>query len=160
MQWLLNLPGAPLLYYGDEYGQWGGADPNNRMMWRAESDLSVDETATLTFIRNLGTARKNVPALRRGEYISLYVTEDTLVFGRKMASGDAAVVGLSRNATPHVGEHRGDDQARFDLRHAAHGSPRRAVGDRFGSWPAVVRHPSQRGGGAGALTPSEPLDNP
>jgi glycosidase len=30
MAWLLGLPGAPLLYYGDEYGQWGGADPNNR----------------------------------------------------------------------------------------------------------------------------------
>jgi len=24
MAWLLALPGAPLMYYGDEYGQWGG----------------------------------------------------------------------------------------------------------------------------------------
>ena len=29
LAWLLSIPGAPLLYYGDEYGQWGGADPNN-----------------------------------------------------------------------------------------------------------------------------------
>jgi glycosidase len=32
MAWLLAQPGAPLLYYGDEYGQWGGADPNNRQL--------------------------------------------------------------------------------------------------------------------------------
>ena len=32
LAWLLGLPGAPLVYYGDEYGQYGGADPNNRLM--------------------------------------------------------------------------------------------------------------------------------
>jgi len=97
--WLLNLPGAPLLYYGDEYGQWGGADPNNRMMWRPESDLDAQEIETLALIRKLGTARKDIPALRRGEYISLDVTEDTMVFGRKLSSGDAAIVGLTRLST-------------------------------------------------------------
>ena len=24
LAWLLTQPGAPLLYYGDEYGDWGG----------------------------------------------------------------------------------------------------------------------------------------
>lgn len=98
--WLLNLPGAPLLYYGDEYGQWGGADPNNRLMWKAETALDANEVATLEFVRKIGMARKNVAALRRGEYITLHATEDTLVFGRKIASGQAAVVGLTRAATP------------------------------------------------------------
>jgi glycosidase len=97
--WLLNLPGAPLLYYGDEYGQWGGADPNNRLMWKPESALNARELATLTFLRKLGMARKNVPALRRGDYVSLAVTEDTLVFGRKIAPGNAAIVGLTRAST-------------------------------------------------------------
>ena len=97
--WLLNLPGAPLLYYGDEYGQWGGADPNNRLMWREPSALTADEQTTLTFVRKLGMARKNVPALRRGDYVSLHVTEDTLVFGRKPASGSAAIVALTRAST-------------------------------------------------------------
>ena len=96
MAWLLGLPGAPLLYYGDEYGQWGGADPNNRMMWRAEAQLSADEAATLAFIRKLGAARRTIPALQRGAYVTLGADEDTLIFGRLLAPGDAAIVALSR----------------------------------------------------------------
>jgi neopullulanase len=101
MAWLLTLPGAPLLYYGDEYGQWGGVDPNNRLLWRAEGALNADETATLAFVRKVGRARADVPALRRGEYVSLLNTsEDTLVFGRRVSPGVAAIVALTRAATP------------------------------------------------------------
>jgi glycosidase len=96
LAWLLNLPGAPLLYYGDEYGQWGGSDPNNRLMWRGEPQLTADESATLAFTRKLGTARRTIPALRRGSYVALSVSEDNLVFGRLVAPGNAAIVGLTR----------------------------------------------------------------
>jgi glycosidase len=96
MSWLLGLPGAPLLYYGDEYGQWGGSDPNNRLMWRGEDDLGSDESDTLAHIRALGQARRDVPALRRGGYLSLGATEDTLVYARPVAPGDAAIVALTR----------------------------------------------------------------
>jgi glycosidase len=99
MAWLLELPGAPLLYYGDEYGQWGGSDPNNRSMWRAESALTADEGATLAFVRKLGSARKNTPALRRGGYVTLSAADDTLLFGRSIAAGTGAVVGVTRLAT-------------------------------------------------------------
>jgi glycosidase len=100
MAWMLGLPGAPLLYYGDEYGQWGGADPNNRAMWRAAKDLTADETATLAIVRKLGQARQEIDALRRGGYVSLYADEDTLVFGRKVGPGDAAIVALTRAKAP------------------------------------------------------------
>lgn len=96
MSWLLGLPGAPLLYYGDEYGQWGGSDPNNRLMWRDTNDLGNDESNTLDHVRALGQARRDVLALRRGGYLSLGATEDTLVFARPLAPGDAAIVGLTR----------------------------------------------------------------
>ena len=100
LSWLINLPGAPLLYYGDEYGQWGGSDPNNRLMWRPASALDADETATLSFVRKLGTARAALPELRRGDYVALDNTDDnTLVFARKVAQGDAAIVGLTRLTT-------------------------------------------------------------
>lgn len=102
MAWLLTLPGAPLLYYGDEYGQWGGADPNNRMSWRDDTALSQDEKATLTFVRKLGQARRAIPALRRGDYQTLAVTEDTLVVGRKIASGDGVIVGLTMSSSPQT----------------------------------------------------------
>ncbi|KYG10446.1 glycosyl hydrolase, partial [Sorangium cellulosum] len=99
MAWLLGLPGAPLLYYGDEYGEWGGVDPNNRSLWRAEDELTPDERETLDFVRQLGAARQGVPALRRGAYVNLTATEDTLVFGRRLAGGRSAVVALTRAAT-------------------------------------------------------------
>ncbi|HEY8378109.1 MAG TPA: alpha-amylase family glycosyl hydrolase [Nannocystis sp.] len=96
LTWLFGLPGAPLLYYGDEYGQWGGADPNNRLMWRPEDDLTPDEAATLAHVRKLGIARKQLAPLRRGAYVPLHATEDTLVFGRKIEGGDAVIVALTR----------------------------------------------------------------
>ncbi|KYF92736.1 glycosyl hydrolase, partial [Sorangium cellulosum] len=99
MAWLLGLPGAPLLYYGDEYGEWGGVDPNNRSLWRPEEELTPDERETLDFVRQLGAARQGVPALRRGAYVNLTATEDTLVFGRRLAGGRSAVVALTRAAT-------------------------------------------------------------
>jgi glycosidase len=102
LAWLLGLPGAPLLYYGDEYGQWGGADPNNRMAWRSGAALGADELATLAFVQKMGAARRDVPALRRGAYVPLAATEDTLLFGRKIAGGSAAIVGVSRATTPQV----------------------------------------------------------
>src|SRR5262249_3262819 len=100
MAWLLELPGAPLLYYGDEYGQWGGADPNNRIMWRNEAALTAEESATPAFVRKLGGARKATPALRRGAYVAIVNTlEDTLVYGRSVNPGVGALVGITRLGT-------------------------------------------------------------
>jgi cyclomaltodextrin glucanotransferase len=98
MSWVLMLPGAPLLYYGDEYGQWGGADPNNRMMWKGDAGLTADEQQTLDHVRLLGQARRDLRALRRGNYLSLGASEDTLVFARDTGS-EVAIVALTRNAS-------------------------------------------------------------
>ncbi|MFO0674911.1 MAG: alpha-amylase family glycosyl hydrolase [Polyangiaceae bacterium] len=97
MTWLMTIPGAPLVYYGDEYGDWGGADPNNRRMWRPESGLSTQEATVLGHVRALGSARKELPSLRRGTYTSLGATEDTLAFARKAPDSEAVIVALSRN---------------------------------------------------------------
>jgi glycosidase len=97
MAWLLALPGAPLMYYGDEYADWGGSDPNNRRFMRSETELTAREKETLAFVRKVGTARREVEALRRGDYVSLVgTTEDTLVFGRSLPGGKSAIVGLTR----------------------------------------------------------------
>jgi len=95
MAWVLTIPGAPLVYYGDEYGEWGGADPNNRRLWRDPSMLSADEQATLTLVRALGTARRELAALQRGSYVSMAANEETLVFARVLER-QVVVVGLSR----------------------------------------------------------------
>jgi glycosidase len=100
--WLLGLPGAPMIYYGDEYGEYGGVDPNNRVMWRGNSgSLSPDEQATLAFVRKAGTARHDLPAMRRGQYVPVYNTsQDVLVFARQDTAGDVALEALSRLQTP------------------------------------------------------------
>jgi glycosidase len=98
LTWLMTLPGAPMVYYGDEYGETGGVDPNNRVAWRgASGQLSTDEAATLAWSRKVGTARKALPALRRGAYVSVFNTDqDRLVFARQDGAGDVAVVAMSR----------------------------------------------------------------
>ncbi|MEZ4223463.1 MAG: alpha-amylase family glycosyl hydrolase [Polyangiaceae bacterium] len=101
LSWLFGLPGAPLLYYGDEYGEWGGADPGNRALWRGDGTLSAAEQTTLTLSQKLGSARKELVALRRGDYRSLFSNETVLVVGRRTTDGKVAIVAVSRdgNAT-------------------------------------------------------------
>ena len=98
LTWLMTLPGAPMIYYGDEYGEAGGVDPNNRVTWRGASGaLSSDEQATLAWTRKVGAARKALPALRRGAYVSVFDSDqDRLVFARQDGAGDVALVALSR----------------------------------------------------------------
>lgn len=97
MAWLLTQPGAPLLYYGDEYGDFGGADPNNRTMWRGKGTLSEEEQKTLTLTKALGKARSELAALRRGDYRTVLAEEDGLVYARTLPSGEAVLVALTSN---------------------------------------------------------------
>jgi glycosidase len=98
----MGLPGAPLLYYGDEYGEWGGADPNNRVMWRGDKTLSADEQATLTLARKLGQARQALVALRRGAYRPVWASDEVLLFGRQTTDGKAALVAISKATGPRT----------------------------------------------------------
>ena len=98
LAWLLGLPGAPMMYYGDEYAEWGGADPSNRVMWRGDTALAGEEAATLGFVQKVGSARKELTALRRGAYRPVYGTDDVLVFARQAPTGEVALVALTRLA--------------------------------------------------------------
>ncbi len=102
MAWLLTIPGAPMMYYGDEYGQYGSVDPNNRVMWRgggnadAGAPLTANEQGVLAYTKKLGTARKNVVALRRGAYVPIVATQGIDLFARQTTDGQVALVALSR----------------------------------------------------------------
>jgi glycosidase len=97
--WVLSLPGAPLLYYGDEYGEFGATDPDNRHMWRGPSARSPRESALAGTLEKVLRARRASLALRRGGYRTLVAEEDVLVFAREVA-GDVAVVALNRGDAP------------------------------------------------------------
>jgi len=97
--WVLTLPGLPLLYYGDEYGEFGGSDPDNRHFWRPAGQRSAAEAALFDQIAAIGTARSTSVALRRGDYASLLAEEDFLCFARYTAT-DVALVVLNRGDQP------------------------------------------------------------
>jgi glycosidase len=92
LSWNLLVPGAPLLYYGDEYGEYGGDDPDNRHMWVAPAQRTEREASLYARVSRVGQLRKERPELRRGDYMPLTVTEDVLSFARAYQSQTSIVV--------------------------------------------------------------------
>jgi alpha-glucosidase len=73
-------PGVPLVYYGDEVGLPGGADPANR---HPLPPPSAWDRARLALVRALATLRKSEPALDHGRYVSLAQPgRDVVAFAR------------------------------------------------------------------------------
>ncbi|MBI5548147.1 MAG: hypothetical protein HY901_30065 [Deltaproteobacteria bacterium] len=76
---LLNLvttPGVPLLYYGDEYGEWGGSDPDNRHMFRADNALNGQQKDLLARVQKLMMVRSQVQGLATGALYQLWCNSD------------------------------------------------------------------------------------
>ena len=84
-----TMPGIPFLYYGDEIAMPGGNDPDNRrdMIWDAALDpvamsretLSAEQRAFRQFVGDLGRARAQSDAVRRGRRVPLVVEPDLYV---------------------------------------------------------------------------------
>ncbi|MEM7609183.1 MAG: alpha-amylase family glycosyl hydrolase [Myxococcota bacterium] len=88
--WMLSLPGAPLLYYGDEYGEHGAADPDNRHPMRFGDELNDVEREQRARVSTLLQARRNLPGLRSRDWNTVLANESTLVVER--GRGDDAVL--------------------------------------------------------------------
>lgn len=95
--WLLTTPGAPLLYYGDEYGEYGGADPDNRHMYRNMTSWSDRESSLFENISQLGQLRSNSIALKQGVYSTRYASADLLIYDMSHSSQNMSVI-LNRGA--------------------------------------------------------------
>ncbi len=101
LAWTLTVPGAPLLYYGDEYGEHGGADPDNRHMWVAPAERTARQSSLHDRVSRVGRLRSELPALRRGTYAPLTSTEDVLSFAR-ISGTDYAIVAINRAGSPRT----------------------------------------------------------
>ena len=110
--WLLTTPGAPLLYYGDEYGEYGGADPDNRHMYRNESSWSTMETQLFENISELGKLRSESIPLQRGEYSTRLAMTNLLVYNMTHDEQVMSIV-LNRGAPTTVGGFESNDVVRF-----------------------------------------------
>lgn len=83
-------PGAPAIYYGDEIGMKGEKDPDNR--WAFPWDEAQWDTDLRTYIQKLITARKQHPALRRGDLERLHLSEENNWYAFSRNLGDDQVV--------------------------------------------------------------------
>lgn len=102
--YLAGLPGLPVLYYGDEIGMTGAADPDNRRPMRFGADVTPDERRLLERTRALFQLRKARPELRRGDLHLLHAERDLLVWLRSAEGADGrpsrSVVALNKAEEP------------------------------------------------------------
>lgn len=83
MTWQMTMPGAPCIYYGDEAGQTGGKDPDNRRTypWGHEDEELLAYTKELTMLRS------SHDALRTGRFVPLYADRDVFAYARIIEGG-------------------------------------------------------------------------
>ena len=77
----MTLPGVPCIYQGDEYGEVGGNDPDNRHMMRFET-LSLDERTMRNKVAELIHMRRNSMPLLYGDFIPLIERPDEIIYQR------------------------------------------------------------------------------
>jgi alpha-glucosidase len=97
---MLAYPGVPGIYYGDEIGMMGGADPLNRapMIWdesRWDKNLRED-------VKKLIRARRSSRALQAGNLVWLASQDETIAFARAFTDesgrADVAIVSATRDS--------------------------------------------------------------
>ncbi|MBO6013087.1 MAG: hypothetical protein J6P82_06165, partial [Bacteroidales bacterium] len=94
----LTLPGVPCIYQGDEYGQAGGNDPDNRRMMRFGNYNSFEQHM-LDEVRQLTHLRSGNIALQFGDYLPLYTDQHTLVYLRTYM-GEGFLIAINNADTP------------------------------------------------------------
>ena len=110
--WLLTTPGAPLLYYGDEYGEYGGADPDNRHMYRDTTQWSEHESSLFENISELGRLRASSVALRQGSYNTHLAMPNLLAYTMDHTEQTMTVV-LNRGGPTQLTGFADNDTLRF-----------------------------------------------
>ncbi|HEX8386712.1 MAG TPA: alpha-amylase family glycosyl hydrolase [Rubricoccaceae bacterium] len=104
LAYLMTTPGVPVVYYGDEVGMTGAADPDNRrpMPWPDQgASLAPEQTALRDAASRLAALRRDLPALRHGAFDTVQATETLWVY-RRRSPGSDVVVALNTGAAPAV----------------------------------------------------------
>ena len=97
---LMTVPGAPCIYYGDEIGLEGGSDPDSRRAFPCETDQW--DGALLEDVKRYVRLRRENPVLRQGSFRVLLASDDIVVFLRRHAERTALVAFNAGNKTRSV----------------------------------------------------------
>jgi glycosidase len=110
----MTLPGAPMVYYGDEAGMWGGDDPDCRkpMVWQ---DLNYEPEVSHPFnkprpkddvifnqilfdwYKKLISIRKDNPVLALGDINFFLIDDENEILGYERAFGDDKIIVILNN---------------------------------------------------------------
>ena len=82
----MTLPGAPMVYYGDEMEMTGFADPFNR----APMDWEHGESEIFRQIKMFANLRKEKPSLRTGSYTLISAEDGIMCYMRSIENGNDA----------------------------------------------------------------------
>jgi len=78
---IMTIPGVPVIYFGDEIGDPGGNDPDNRRVLRF-NNLKEEEQDVKNNVSKLTTLRKSHMALVYGDLEPLLVDESVYAYAR------------------------------------------------------------------------------
>lgn len=107
----LTIPGVPCIYQGDEYGQPGGNDPDNRHPMRFNG-YNENETQMLQTVKELIQLRRNSMPLIYGDYLPIYADQNLLIFERTYMGQSVMVIINSGDTTRNF--NIGDEQISID----------------------------------------------
>jgi glycosidase len=94
-----SLPGAPTIYYGDEVGQTGDDDPDDRRTYPWPNLGGQPDRDLYSHYQSLANLRKQNPVLTAGDLRMLLANDadETVAYGRK-TNRQAALVLINRSA--------------------------------------------------------------
>lgn len=95
-----TIPGVPCIYQGDEYGEVGGNDPDNRMLMRFDG-LNEQEQQMRSEVQKLIRLRRHSMPLLYGDLQTERLTDDEWVYSRTYM-GEKVTVTINRKALTYT----------------------------------------------------------
>jgi cyclomaltodextrinase / maltogenic alpha-amylase / neopullulanase len=94
----MTYPGAPCVYYGDEIGMNGGmAGPPEPSRAAFPWEMQSWDTSLLDYFKSCIALRKAYPALRRGEFLTLFAQDQAYAYIRRLGE-ETLIIALNNGS--------------------------------------------------------------